>query len=248
MPRRVLWSSGLGYAAVDSEIDAVCRAAVDRLADAGCEVVEVGQVFDIDPGPVLGTLVQQYTRRTIEPFRGTPTWSRLDPLVVLMAELAAGATGLDIVQAIDACHRLGVQLAHALDGFDALLCPTTCGQTPVADMRHDVKDLLALFAAELPPDAAVDPLVQLAGTFSDLSFPLGTVDGLPVADFSRLTQPFNLTASPAGTVCAGFTGDGMPVGLQVVGHRLDDLGVLTMLQSIESLLGHAERVPALATA
>lgn len=247
-PRRVLWSSGLGYASVDTEIDGICRAAVARLADAGCEVVELERVFEIDPGPVLGTLVQQYTRRTIEPFRGTPAWSRLDPLVVLMSELAAGATGQDMVQAIDACHQLGVQLTRALSGFDALLCPTTCGQTPLADMRHDVKDLLALLAADLPPDAAVDPLVELAGTFGDLSFPLGTVDGFPVADFSRLTQPFNLTASPAGTVCAGFTGDGMPVGLQVVGHRLDDLGVLTSLQWLEQLLGHADRVPPLAAA
>jgi aspartyl-tRNA(Asn)/glutamyl-tRNA(Gln) amidotransferase subunit A len=62
----------------------------------------------------------------------------------------------------------------------------------------------------------------------------------------RYTYPFNLTRSPAGTVCAGLTADGMPVGLQVVGHRLDDLGVLTMLQWMEELLGQAERVPELA--
>jgi aspartyl-tRNA(Asn)/glutamyl-tRNA(Gln) amidotransferase subunit A len=39
------------------------------------------------------------------------------------------------------------------------------------------------------------------------------------------TYPFNLTGNPAGSVCAGFAPDGMPVGLQIVGrsHCEDDV-------------------------
>ena len=32
------------------------------------------------------------------------------------------------------------------------------------------------------------------------------------------TYPFNLTGQPAATVCAGLAADGMPVGIQIVGH------------------------------
>jgi aspartyl-tRNA(Asn)/glutamyl-tRNA(Gln) amidotransferase subunit A len=33
------------------------------------------------------------------------------------------------------------------------------------------------------------------------------------------TYPFNLTGQPAASICAGIAGDGMPVGLQIVGRR-----------------------------
>ena len=54
----------------------------------------------------------------------------------------------------------------------------------------------------------------------------GTIDGQPDANWVRYTYPFNMTRSPAGTVCAGFTDDGMPVGLQVVGAQHADVAVL----------------------
>ena len=45
-PRRIAWSPNLGYAEVDAEVVAVCRALVDAAADAGAEVVELETVFD----------------------------------------------------------------------------------------------------------------------------------------------------------------------------------------------------------
>ena len=40
------------------------------------------------------------------------------------------------------------------------------------------------------------------------------------------TYPFNLTGQPAATVCAGIAGDGMPVGLQIVGCSLSEYDVV----------------------
>ncbi len=50
------------------------------------------------------------------------------------------------------------------------------------------------------------------------------------------TYPFNMTRSPAGTVCAGFTDDGLPVGLQVVGPQHADVVVLRALALLEDIL------------
>ncbi len=69
-----------------------------------------------------------------------------------------------------------------------------------------------------------------------LNVPLGTIDGELVLDWSRLTQPFNMTRSPAGTVCAGFTASGLPIGLQVVGHQHADVAVLEAIAFLEDLL------------
>jgi Asp-tRNA(Asn)/Glu-tRNA(Gln) amidotransferase A subunit family amidase len=64
----------------------------------------------------------------------------------------------------------------------------------------------------------------------------GTIDGDESLTWVRFTYPFNLTRYPAGSVNAGFTGDGMPVGLQVVGRHLADVEVLAMMAHLEDLL------------
>ncbi|MGQ0432368.1 MAG: amidase [Microthrixaceae bacterium] len=64
----------------------------------------------------------------------------------------------------------------------------------------------------------------------------GTINGEETPTWVGFTYPFNMTRSPAGTVCAGFTSDGMPVGLQVVGPQHADVVVLRALALIEDTL------------
>ncbi len=64
----------------------------------------------------------------------------------------------------------------------------------------------------------------------------GTINGVETENWIRFTPLANLTRRPAGTVCCGFTEDGMPVGLQVLGHQVDDVGVLETLAVLEDLL------------
>lgn len=73
----------------------------------------------------------------------------------------------------------------------------------------------------------------------------GTVNGDETIRWVGFTYPFNLTRSPAGTVCVGRTADGMPVGLQLIGPQHGDLAVLRAMAALEQAIGFAER-PALA--
>ena len=45
---------------------------------------------------------------------------------------------------------------------------------------------------------------------------------------------------------AGFTADGLPVGIQIVGRYRDDLGVLQMAHAFEQATGFGQRRPSIA--
>src|SRR5262249_31611808 len=50
-----------------------------------------------------------------------------------------------------------------------------------------------------------------------------------------LCSPFNYSGQPAVSVPAGWTTSGLPVGLQIVGRRLDDALVLRAAATLEQL-------------
>ena len=67
-------------------------------------------------------------------------------------------------------------------------------------------------------------------------------DWLQWAEFS---YPFNMSWNPAASVPCGFTAKGLPVGLQIVGKRFDDLGVLQASAAFEQAQPWADKRPAL---
>ncbi|HEX75304.1 MAG TPA: amidase [Dehalococcoidia bacterium] len=59
------------------------------------------------------------------------------------------------------------------------------------------------------------------------------------------TYPFNITGQPAASVPCGWTDDGLPIGLQIVGRRFDDVTVLRAAAAFEQALPWADRRPPL---
>ncbi|WP_158215341.1 amidase [Candidimonas nitroreducens] len=59
-------------------------------------------------------------------------------------------------------------------------------------------------------------------------------------DIYRLTSycgMFNQTGQPVGCVCAGFDERGLPIGMQIIGQRFDDRGVMQLAEQYEALRG-----------
>ncbi len=62
-------------------------------------------------------------------------------------------------------------------------------------------------------------------------------------DWTPFSFPFNLTQQPAASVPCGFTKDGLPVGLQIVGRMYDDAGVLRAAHAYETANSLFDKAP-----
>lgn len=120
---------------------------------------------------------------------------------------------------------------------EQILYASRLGPTAFADAL----DRCWAYSAEIADQFAVAPLLlcpTVAGQ-TPVSGRQGTIDGEENLTWVRFTYPFNLTRYPAGSVNAGFTADGMPVGLQVVGPHHADADVLAAMVCLEDALGLA---------
>jgi aspartyl-tRNA(Asn)/glutamyl-tRNA(Gln) amidotransferase subunit A len=132
--------------------------------------------------------------------------------------------GTDEWEKIDAGLR--AQMDHAHQHVDAVAF------AKAVDSAHTHNlDLVALFDR-----APLLLLPAIAGQTAEVGRQ-GIVNGQESQLALAFTGAFNLTRNPAGTVCAGFTPDGMPVGLQVVGPQHADVAVLRAIAALEEILG-----------
>lgn len=91
----------------------------------------------------------------------------------------------------------------------------------------------AAVAACRPFDALLSPTAPLVAFAAELPCP--TDDPARPFEHIAFTLPYNMSEQPAISVNAGFTDDGLPIGLQIVGRRHDDLGVLRLARAWERL-------------
>ena len=99
-------------------------------------------------------------------------------------------------------------------------------------------DFLALPVSQVPPF----PLEQEY---------VSEINGMKMEtylDWMRSCYYITVTGQPAISVPSGFTDDGLPVGLQLVGRPQDDLGVLQLAYAFEKATGFYKKVPDLALA
>jgi aspartyl-tRNA(Asn)/glutamyl-tRNA(Gln) amidotransferase subunit A len=81
-------------------------------------------------------------------------------------------------------------------------------------------------------DALVSPVVPVSSLDVGVNIPPHLTDRNLVS-WVYYTYPFNVAGQPAGTVCAGFGNDGMPIGLQIVGQALGEYDVVRLGSAFE---------------
>jgi aspartyl-tRNA(Asn)/glutamyl-tRNA(Gln) amidotransferase subunit A len=140
----------------------------------------------------------------------------MDPTLVESMAIGRSFGAVELQQAMGFRSSLYKRFAGWFARFDALVTPTLAR-------------------------TAVDQKQELFGPFE--------IDGVVCqslrADWYPYTHPFNLTGHPAITLPCGFGGDGLPIGLQLVGPWDADALLLQIAGLLERRLPWADKRPPL---
>jgi aspartyl-tRNA(Asn)/glutamyl-tRNA(Gln) amidotransferase subunit A len=114
-----------------------------------------------------------------------------------------------------------------------------------ADVFHGYSQMGAMREAAVAAcqrfDYVISPTSPVASFPAQWASPVND----PARPFEHIafTLPFNMSEQPSATINCGFTSTGLPIGLQITGHRHDDLGVLQVAQAYERMRGPQRRWP-----
>src|SRR5437868_2467200 len=84
-------------------------------------------------------------------------------------------------------------------------------------------------------DYLISPVSPVVNFPAEFAAPLND----PAKPFEHIgyTLPWNMSENPAVSINGGYDENGFPIGVQIVGRRFDDIGVLGMAKAFEGLRG-----------
>jgi amidase len=127
-----------------------------------------------------------------------------------------------------------VELGRALTGTQ--VAAATLARSQIFARMHDFMERYEFLVA---------PVNQVVPFSIDQEYPT-EIDGVKMStylDWMRSCSAITVTGHPAISVPCGFTPEGLPVGVQIVGRYRDDLGVLQLAHAFEQRTRIGERRP-----
>jgi aspartyl-tRNA(Asn)/glutamyl-tRNA(Gln) amidotransferase subunit A len=90
-------------------------------------------------------------------------------------------------------------------------------------------------------DYVISPVSPVVKFGAELASPFHD----PARPFEHIcyTVPWNMAENPAVSINGGYDAQGFPIGVQIIGRRFDDHGVLALAKTFESLRGPQRRWP-----
>jgi aspartyl-tRNA(Asn)/glutamyl-tRNA(Gln) amidotransferase subunit A len=113
----------------------------------------------------------------------------------------------------------------------------SAAELSAAQLFHGYSQMAALRDAAVsacqPFDFVLSPVSPVPAFAAEWASPLND----PQRPFEHIafTLPFNMSEQPGLSINCGYTKAGLPIGLQIVGHRHDDVGVLQMARAWEGM-------------
>ena len=194
--------SGYLFDRLDADVERTMLKTIEFLRGKGATVNEVALPHADDIATIYLHLVladaAAYHARTLESRPQDYT-----PNVRLRLEMARYVMAEDYIRALRGKTIIGAEVDRALQGVDALICPSLSIPAP------------PLGAATMPVKGGNEPVRAL---------------------MLRCTQPFNISGHPAISVPCGKTPLGLPVGLQLVGHKGRTAALVQAALAVEKVI------------
>lgn len=202
----VAYSPDLGLFTVDPAVEAVVDNGVKTLVEAGASVDRVRPDYGVD-----GAVIRDAWR------------SMFQSLIAGITVHVEHETGRDplTVESDPLFQRV------AREGMDRSLRDMKRAEQVRTRVYDAIQSVFADYDLIVSPTLAVPPFEPAGHGPSEIN---GTETD-PHIDW-MLTWPFNMTPHPASSVPAGTT-DGLPVSMQIVGHRFADDTVLAASAAVE---------------
>ena len=108
-------------------------------------------------------------------------------------------------------------------------------------MQARLDELMESYDLLLTPTMAVAPF-----PVGQLPERIGGKEVTARSGYSPMTRPFNLSGQPAASIPCGFSSDGLPIGLHIIGRRGDEATVLRASAAFEQAKPWAHLRPDLA--
>ncbi|HEY6236705.1 MAG TPA: amidase [Candidatus Elarobacter sp.] len=127
-----------------------------------------------------------------------------------------------------------VELGRALTGTQ--VGTATLKRSQIFARMHDFMERYEFLIA---------PVNQVAPFSIEQEYP-AAINGVPMnnyLDWMRSCSAITVTGHPSISVPCGFTPDGLPVGVQIVGRYRDELGLLQLAHAFEQRTHTGERIP-----
>ena len=117
-----------------------------------------------------------------------------------------------------------------------------------AEVYHGFSQMHAMREAAVAACAPFDFVLTPTSPMPSFAAEWASPTNDPQRPFEHIvfTLPYNMSEQPAASINAGYTSSGLPIGLQIVGARFDDLGVLQLARAWERLRPSQKPWPALA--
>ncbi len=109
------------------------------------------------------------------------------------------------------------------------------GATVIKGVNNYMAIRAAAVQATQPFDFVLSPVSPVPTYPAEWETPTNDVKR-PLEHIS-FTMPYNMSEQPAASINCGYTKEGKPIGLQIAGHRFDDLGVMRLSKWFETARG-----------
>ena len=130
LPKSAIWSPTMGFSKVDKEVMEQCEIAINKLADAGVEIIEKETIWSENPVEAWMVFWASACARRQQHLIGTDDFEKIDPLLRLFIEMGTTMDGASYAISVDSCHKLGFQLQQFFNESPLIITPATCGQAP----------------------------------------------------------------------------------------------------------------------